>query len=136
MLERKYVVSLAVVGSMIIVLLLLLFMLFYCKLKHRASWSLAHTHEPYCRCPTFRSQPSMQHTYTLNPDLPDKLSYDPILVLKYQPHFLVASPKSVSMCDERKIFIDKENEDDTLKDLLDEANQTKSNCKYKEWQSA
>ncbi|XP_052273857.1 cysteine-rich motor neuron 1 protein-like isoform X2 [Dreissena polymorpha] len=135
-LERKYVVSLAVVGSMLIVLLLLVFLLLYCKLKHRASWSLAHTHEPFCRCPTFMGQSSMQHTYTIKPDLPDKLAYGPILVQKYQPHFLEASPKSDS--DERKIFIDKENEDDTLKDLLNETNQTEieSNCKFKVWQSA
>ena len=130
--ERKYVISLAVVGTLMMILLVLVFVLLYLKLKqrHAASWSVAGA-DAYCKCPLFLSH---------SPTLPNSYSPAPTPIVKrfHQP-YIDTNLKAEVTLDECKTFLDKDSQQDSGKDSVedfvneDKCENIESNCKYKNW---
>ncbi|WAR18846.1 CRIM1-like protein [Mya arenaria] len=143
--ERKYVISLAAVGTLMMILLILVFVLLYLKLKqrHQASWSVAGQ-DTYCKCPLFIGHsPTLQHKYNINTDLHPvgKIGFETPIMRKFEKTFIDTALKSDSTPEERKSFIEKDNgadehEHKNVKDFINEddgVENIESKCKYKDW---
>lgn len=133
--EEKYIISLSIVGSFVMILLILVFVLLYLKLKqrHQASWSVAGQ-DTYCKCPLFIGHsPTLQHKYNLNGEIPNKINYDTVVVQKYDHPCIEVSLKSADSPDEeRRLFLTNGDKD---KDFVnkDSSGQLQSPCLYKDW---
>lgn len=132
--EEKYIISLSIVGSFVMILLILVFVLLYLKLKqrHQASWSVAGQ-DTYCKCPLFIGHsPTLQHKYNLNGEIPNKLSYDTVVVQKYDHPCIAVSLKSDSPDEQRKLFLTNEDRENGFVNKENCGN-LQSHCLYKDW---
>ena len=138
--EKKYIISLSIVGAFVMILLILVFVLLYLKLKqrHQASWSVAGQ-DSYCKCPLFIGHsPTLQHKYNINGDIPNKLGYDTVVVQKFNNHpcIEVSLKSNLPIDEEKKNFI---SDEDKFKDsdYVSTKNNVdvKPNYSYNEWAS-
>ena len=109
--EERYIISLCIVGTFVVMLLILVFVLLYLKLKqkHSATWSIAG-HDSYCKCPLFMGHsPQVRHKYDLNGEISNKLRYDTVVVQKYQQPCVAVSVKSDSPSVEKKFIFPDDN---------------------------
>ena len=109
--EERYIISLCIVGTFVVMLLILVFVLLYLKLKqkHSATWSIAG-HDSYCKCPLFMGHsPQIRHKYDINGEIPNKIQYDAVVVQKYQQPCVEVSVKSDSPLEEKKFIFPDDN---------------------------
>lgn len=135
--EKTYIISLAVLSTIVVLLLLLVFILLYFKIKqrHRASFSLSGGQDIYCKCPLVVGQsPPLTHKYTLNQDIANKFPYNPDIVQKYDQPFVDSSLKSDTNLDEQHAFLPTEKDKDFINE--DTCETIESKCQFKDWSSA
>lgn len=136
--EEKYIISLSIVGTFVMLLLILVFVLLYLKLKqrHQASWSVAGQ-DTYCKCPLFIGHsPTLQHKYNINNrDITNKLNYDTVVVQKYDhPCVEVSIKSSESPDEERKLFLaDSDNIKDFRVEQTCDDGLKPNNNNFKDW---
>ena len=114
-------------------LLILVFVLLYLKLKqkHQATWSIAGQ-DSYCKCPLFLGHsPQIKHKYDLNGEIPNKLTYDTVVVQKYHQPCVEVSPKSDSPLMEKKFIFP-----DTGRETDQNCVKNNNNYSYGDWSSA
>lgn len=104
--EKKYIIALSAVGTLLIILLILVFVLLYMRLKqrHQASWTVPGQ-DSYCKCPLFIGHsPVLQHKYNIDTDMAEKYVYSTVVVQKYN-HPSVEMLQSYSPIIEQKCFL-------------------------------
>ena len=114
-------------------LLILVFVLLYLKLKqrHHATWSVAGQ-DSYCKCPLFLgNSPQIRHKYDLNGEIPNKITYDTVVVQKYRQPCVEVSPKSDSPLEEKKFIFP-----DSGREIDQNCGKMKTNYSYGDWSSA